>query len=615
MRRVVMMVLLALVVTTTLLAKGTGSIMGSVKDEEGNVVTYANVFLKGTTIGKNTDDKGEYIINEVPAGEYDVVCQRAGYSPVSIKAVVRENEITTVNFVLKRSSASLDGLDVVSRKEALKISGSGLRTTAQFVPYSNAPMAEFNTEDYQGLTFNGYRDVAANPLSTFSIDVDTATYSNIRRLLNESQFPQPDYVRIEELINYFTYDYPQPKGDAPLEIVVESGICPWNEDHLLAHIGLQAKKIDLEKAPASNLVFLLDVSGSMAQPNKLPLVIRSMRMLIDKMRPEDRIAIVVYAGAAGEVLPSTSGNQKEKILDALESLQAGGSTAGGEGIRLAYKIAKDNFNPKGNNRIILCTDGDFNVGESSDAAMQDLIEEKRKEGVFLTVLGFGEGNIKDNKMELLADKGNGNYAYIDDILEAKKVLVKEMGGTLFTVAKDVKLQIEFNPAKVKAYRLIGYENRLLNNEDFKDDTKDAGEMGAGHTVTALYEIIPADSDEEIPGVDPLKYQKTRLTDKAESNELLTVKFRYKKPDSDTSVELQSVLKEKKTKVAKTSDNFRFSAAVAAFGMLLRKSDYIGDYTWQKVIDLAKSAKGKDDEGYRAEFIQLVEKAELVDPGK
>ncbi len=590
-----------------------GSLEGNVIDQDGNPISHASVFLREISLGTATDEKGHYLLKNIPVGPYDFICQTLGYRPATIRDTIFADQTTTIDFTVQKTTINVQPMEVRTKIERLStVDGivamqAGGANTPRFAMYD-----DFNTEDYSGLTFNDYKYATATPLSTFSIDVDTATYSNIRRILDEGHMPQSDYVRIEELINYFTYDYPQPKGDDPLEIVVESGVCPWNEKHLLAHIGLQAKKIDMERAPASNLVFLLDVSGSMNRPDKLPLVIKSMRMLVDNMRPEDRIGIVVYAGAAGEVLPSTSGNDKNKILDALESLSAGGSTAGGAGIKLAYKIAKDNYNPKGNNRIILCTDGDFNVGESSDAAMQNLIEEKRKEGIFLTVLGFGTGNIKDNKMEILADKGNGNYAYIDDILEAKKVLVKEMGGTLYTIAKDVKIQVEFNPARVRAYRLIGYENRLLNDEDFKDDTKDAGEMGSGHTVTALYEIIPADSDEEVPGVDPLKYQEKRLSDDAHSNELLTVKFRYKKPDGDTSIELQEVLKDKRSKVGKTSENYRFSAAVAAFGMLLRGSEFIGNYTWKDVIELAKSAKGTDDEGYRAEFIRLAEKAELID---
>ncbi len=590
-----------------------GTLEGNVFDQDGHPVPHVIVCIRGSSLGTATDDNGHYRIEDIPVGPYDFICQTIGCRTAIIRDTIFADQTTTIDFTVQKAKYNVQPLEVKNKIERLStVDGIVAMQAGGSHPPRFMYSEDFNTEDYSGLAFNDYKYATATPLSTFSIDVDTATYSNIRRLLDDGQMPQSDYVRIEELINYFTYDYPQPKGDDPLEIVVESGVCPWNEKHLLAHIGLQAKKIDMAKAPASNLVFLLDVSGSMNRPDKLPLVIKSMRMLVDNMRPEDRVGIVVYAGAAGEVLPSTSGNDKSKILDALESLNAGGSTAGGAGIKLAYRIAKENYNPKGNNRIILCTDGDFNVGESSDAAMQELVEEKRKEGIFLTVLGFGTGNIKDNKMEILADKGNGNYAYIDDILEAKKVLVKEMGGTLYTIAKDVKIQVEFNPARVKAYRLIGYENRLLNDEDFKDDTKDAGEMGSGHTVTALYEIIPADSDEEVPGVDPLKYQEKRLSDDAHSNELLTVKFRYKKPDGDTSTELQEVLKDKRTKVGRTSENYRFSAAVAAFGMLLRDSEFIGDYAWKDLIELAKSAKGTDDEGYRAEFIRLAEKAELID---
>jgi Ca-activated chloride channel family protein len=350
----------------------------------------------------------------------------------------------------------------------------------------------------------------------------------------------------------------------------------------------------------------------MSDENKLPLLKSSFKLLVGQLREQDRVAIVVYAGAAGVVLPSTSGAYKEKILDALEQLQAGGSTAGGEGIKLAYAIAKENFKKNGNNRVILATDGDFNVGESSNEAMEKLIEEKRGDGIFLTALGYGMGNYKDSKMEILADKGNGNYAYIDNMLEAQKVLVNEFGGTLFTIAKDVKLQIEFNPANVKAYRLIGYENRMLKNEDFHDDKKDAGELGSGHTVTALYEIIPVGVESEFYKIDSLKYQQTSVTSTASaSGELMTVKFRYKKPDSNTSKLIQQVLRDENTALDKTSNDFRWSAAVAAFGMLLSESEYIKDFTCEDVVTLAKDAKGKDTEGYRSEFINLVRSRGLM----
>ena len=471
---------------------------------------------------------------------------------------------------------------------------------------------QHNTEGYDRFYENPFLAALENPLSTFSIDVDTASYANARRFINQSRLPPADAVRVEEFINYFTYDYPNPKGKTPFSITTEISTAPWNEDHRLIHIGLQGKKVDISKLPAQNLVFLLDVSGSMNSPNKLPLLKAAFKLLVAQLRPEDRVAIVVYAGAAGLVLPSTNGNEGDKIVAALDSLSAGGSTAGGAGIKLAYQTAIDNFIKGGNNRIILATDGDFNVGQSSDGELVRMIEEKREHGVFLTILGFGMGNYKDSKMEKLADKGNGNYGYIDSILEAKKMLVTEMGGTLLTIAKDVKIQVEFNPAKVKGYRLIGYENRMLRKEDFDDDKKDAGELGAGHTVTVLYEVIPAGSKEEIPGSGDLKYQDSKVSDAAKkSKELMTVKLRYKKPDGDKSKLIVQPLIDTDVALKKTSNNFRFSAAVAAFGLVLRDSKFKGDATFEDVIAMAKNAKGKDKEGYRYEFIKLVEKASLL----
>jgi Ca-activated chloride channel family protein len=441
--------------------------------------------------------------------------------------------------------------------------------------------------------------------------VDKASYSNIRRFILRGQLPPPDAVRVEEMINYFTYNYPQPKKEHPFSISTQYVSCPWDSRHRLIHVGIQGKEIAMDNMPANNLVFLVDVSGSMADPNKLPLLQSGLKLLIDQMRSQDKIAIVVYAGAAGVVLPSTPGNQKEKITEALDNLQAGGSTAGGEGIVLAYKTAKDNFLKEGNNRVILATDGDFNVGVSSDGDLVRLIEKKREEGVFLTVLGFGTGNYKDSKMEQLADKGNGNYAYIDNILEAKKTLVKEMGGTLLTIAKDVKIQVEFNPAKVKGYRLVGYENRLLNNEDFNDDKKDAGELGSGHNVTAIYEIIPAGSEELIAAVDSLKYQKNIHAPRSVSNEVMTIKFRYKEPKESVSKLITEVVQDKRTDLLQAPEDVRFACAVAEFGMLLRDSKFKGTASYPGVLALAKASKGKDEEGYRAEFIRLVEMAELL----
>jgi Ca-activated chloride channel family protein len=416
------------------------------------------------------------------------------------------------------------------------------------------------------------------------------------------------------MINYFDYDYPQPKREHPVAIHTEFSDSPWNKGLKLLHIGLQAKTIPTDNLPPSNLVFLVDVSGSMNQANKLPMVKEAFKLLVDQLRPNDRVAIVVYAGAAGTVLSSTPGNQTATIKDALDKLSAGGSTAGGEGIRLAYKIAQENFIKGGNNRVILASDGDFNVGVSSEGELQQIVEEKRKSGVYLSVLGFGMGNYKDNKMETLSDKGNGNYAYIDNLQEAQKVFVHEFGGTLFTVAKDVKLQLEFNPKFVKGYRLIGYENRMLKNEEFHDDKKDAGEMGSGHTVTALYEIIPTGVESAyLAKVDELKYQKTtEPTSASQSDELVTIKLRYKQPDSETSRLFEVPVRDTHTPFARTSDNFRFAVSVAEWGLLLRKSEFKGEATYAQVIQTAQNALANDPEGYRSEFVRLVKLTQLLD---
>ncbi|MEH1813241.1 MAG: von Willebrand factor type A domain-containing protein [Nostoc sp.] len=472
--------------------------------------------------------------------------------------------------------------------------------------------SRFNTENYNRIEDNPFHRVGNDPLSTFSIDVDTASYSNVRRFITQGELPPKDAVRIEELINYFTYNYPQPKGERPFSVTTEVAAAPWNSQHKLVQVGLQGKRLESKTLPPSNLVFLIDVSGSMNDPNKLPLVQQSLKLLVNQLRPEDRVSLVVYAGNAGLVLPATSGNQKSTILAAIDRLEAGGSTAGGQGIELAYKIAKESFLKSGNNRVILATDGDFNVGVSSDGDLTRLIEQKREQGIFLTVLGFGTGNYKDGKMEQLADKGNGNYAYIDTLLEAKKVLVNDLRGTLFTIAKDVKIQVEFNPAKVQAYRLIGYENRLLQNQDFNDDKKDAGDIGAGHSVTALYEIIPTGtkSDVKLPEIDPLRYQRSGETaSDAAGNELMQVKLRYKSPQDSTSQLITQAIQDDDLRTDQIpSTNLRFAAAVATFGMVLRDSEYKGDASYDLVMKLASQGKGEDQEGYRGEFIRLVEQS-------
>ncbi|WP_445627996.1 YfbK domain-containing protein [Nostoc sp. DSM 114167] len=471
----------------------------------------------------------------------------------------------------------------------------------------------FNTENYNRIEDNPFHRVGNDPLSTFSIDVDTASYSNVRRFITQGELPPKDAVRIEELINYFTYNYPQPKGERPFSITTEVAAAPWNPQHKLVQVGLQGKRLETKTLLPSNLVFLIDVSGSMDDPNKLPLVQQSLKLLVNQLRPEDRVSLVVYAGNAGLVLPATAGSQKSTILAAIDRLKAGGSTAGGQGIELAYKIAKESFLKSGNNRVILATDGDFNVGVSSDGDLTRLIEQKREQGIFLTVLGFGTGNYKDGKMEQLADKGNGNYAYIDTLLEAKKVLVNDLRGTLFTIAKDVKIQVEFNPAKVQAYRLIGYENRLLQNQDFNDDKKDAGDIGAGHSVTALYEIIPTGtkSDVKLPEIDPLRYQRSSETvSDAAGNELMQVKLRYKLPQDSTSQLITQTIQDDDLGTD-PSTNLRFAAAVATFGMVLRDSEYKGDANYDLVMKLATQGKGEDQEGYRGEFIRLVEQSRAL----
>jgi len=464
---------------------------------------------------------------------------------------------------------------------------------------------------YDRLVENPFRLVKDHPLSTFSIDVDTASYANVRRfLLSEGRMPPPDAVRIEELVNYFDYDYAGPDDDVPFAAHIEVAGCPWKAGHRLVRVGLKGKEIENEQRPAANLVFLLDVSGSMNSPDKLPLLKEGMKLLAGQVREDDRVAIVVYASAEGLALPSTSGAQREKIIAALDQLQAGGSTAGGAGIELAYRIAQENFIEGGVNRVLLCTDGDFNVGTSSTGDLVRMVEERAKKGVFLSVLGFGRGNLNDAMMENISNKGNGNYAYIDGITEARKVLVEQMGGTLVTIAKDVKIQIEFNPARVAAYRLIGYENRMLAAEDFNDDKKDAGEIGAGHTVTALYEVVPAGAKVDVPSVDPLKYQTPARPsdDESVSQEALTLKLRYKAPDGDTSKLLEFPVVDSGSAFGKASPDFQFAASVASFGMLLRGSEHRGDATYDAVLEIATAAKGPDVHGYRAEFLKMVRRA-------
>src|SRR5258706_972618 len=482
-------------------------------------------------------------------------------------------------------------------------------------PATGYAQPDFNTEQYDYVAENNFKSVRSNPLSTVSIDVDAASYSNIRRFINSGSLPPVDAVRIEEMVNYFTYTFSEPKDGAPFSVYTEAAPCPWNKEHRLVGVALQGKKIATENLPPANLVFLIDVSGSMMSENKLPLVKKSLLLLVKQLRPQDRVAITVYAGQAGLVLPSTRGSEKEKIMEAINGLEAGGSTAGGAGIKLAYKVAKENFNEEGSNRVILCTDGDFNVGVSGDGELVRMIEEKRGSGIFLSVLGFGTGNYKDSKMEKLADKGNGNYAYIDNIMEAKKDFVNEIGGTLMTIAKDVKVQIEFNPSKVKEYKLIGYENRILNDEDFNNDKKDAGEMGSGHRVMALYEIVSISSSSTGISIDPLKYQVTDGKKKDFSDEMMTVKVRYKEPQGSTSKLIARPVKWSDPTIEKMSDNLKFACAVAEFGLILRNSAHKAKSSYEQVLNLARASKDKDEQGYRSEFVRLVEAAKLLDNRK
>ena len=471
-----------------------------------------------------------------------------------------------------------------------------------------AARPDFQTEAYDRIQDNPFLAAAQNPLSTFSIDVDTASYANVRRFLTQGQLPPKDAVRVEELVNYFRYDYPEPKGGAPFSVTTELGPCPWRPEHRLALIGLRGRSLEEKTLPPRRLTFLLDVSGSMESPDKLPLLKQAMALLVEGLREQDQVAIVVYAGQSGLVLPPTSGERQAEIRAALSALEAGGSTAGGAGIELAYRVAAEMYRPGAINRVLLATDGDFNVGVTSIGELSRLIEEKRKTGVFLSVLGFGQGNLKDATMEMLADRGNGNYSYIDSEAEAKKVLVSEAGATLVTIAKDVKIQVEWNPSRVAGYRLVGYENRLLRAEDFDDDRKDAGEIGAGHTVTALYEVVPVGLPLDAKGAGPLKYQQPpALSAAATSDELLTLKLRYKEPEGDVSRLLTSTVASSQ-ETARGSERLRFAAAVAAFGLLLRESDHRGRATWPMVLELARSGQGDDREGYRTEFVKLASRA-------
>lgn len=632
--------------------ENTVTITGKVTDQRTgaalpNTSIYAHIPLK--SVG-SADQHGKYKIT-VPSGTKELTFAATGYDLKKVKITGSHLDIALTSTKQRLTEAVIRGYQKRSKEKAAggnfivpgdasydvpvanveqlvqgKVAGlniqnntgapgqrgsSSIRGISAMNGTGAAPQ---NDESYAATSENGFKNAMSHPRSTFSVDVDAASYSNLRRFINNGSLPPADAVRIEEMINYFDYDYAQPKGSDPVVIHTEISSAPWNTRHKLVKIGLQGRKIPVDNLPASNLVFLIDVSGSMNEHNKLPLLISSFKMLTEQLRASDKVAIVVYAGQAGMVLPSTPGDQKTKIKEALNQLSAGGSTAGGQGIELAYKIAAEHFIKGGNNRVILATDGDFNVGASSDQDMQKLIENKRKSGIFLTALGFGMGNYKDSKMETLANKGNGNYAYIDNISEARKTLINEFGGTLFTIAKDVKLQVEFNPAKVQAYRLVGYENRMLKARDFNDDQKDAGEMGSGHTVTALYEVIPVGIKSSFSdSVDELKYQTEKKSELTSSNsrELLTVKVRYKNPGTEVSKLITEPVIDTVVPFGKASENFRFSAAVAEFGMLLRQSPYQQNADFDQVIKNAQQAIGKDQEGYRSEFVKLARSAKLL----
>lgn len=596
---------------------------GRITDTRGRAVVGAVLKLEHGQSGKiyrtTTDENGFYEFLKIPTGSYSLTAECPGYASIRINKIVLKS--TVFHLRLKRVLPETKQDEGKIKKETTGgvlggVVGGVRRSAAAPAEILSPPpsvYSDFNTEEYSRIYENGYAAAAGHPLSTFSIDVDTASYANVRRFLYSNRFPPKDAVRIEELVNYFDYDYPQPEGGDPFSITTEMSFCPWNKNHHLALIGLKGKELDREKRPAGNLVFLIDVSGSMGSPNKLPLLKSAFRLLTDQLTEKDRVTIVVYAGAAGMVLSPTPGSSKRKIFQALDRLEAGGSTAGGAGIQLAYKTAHQNYIKEGNNRIILATDGDFNVGVSGTSELVRIVEAERERGIFLTVLGFGMGNYKDSRLEQIADKGNGQFFYIDSLMEAKKVFVDDLRGTLFTIAKDVKVQVEFNPAKVKAYRLVGYENRMLKNEDFADDTKDAGELGAGHTVTALYEIIPFGSKEKILSAGELKYQENRIKpDAFTSKEIFTVKLRYKKPDGKKSRLLAETLEEKDFSFEETSTYLSFAAAAASFGLLLRDSKFKGEASFEKVLNLARRGQGRDRFGYRAEFIRLVELCSLLE---
>ena len=664
------------VVATMMFANPTkpvvNNLSGKVTDSKsGEVLIFATVkvFQAGKFIQRTeTDIDGNYFFSAPPVGLIDIEVQYVGYEAIMIKNfeiklgkdhrldfkmnidnnILNEVQIVAYKVPLVEIDNTSQGTTITAEKirtlptksvdaitttvagissstgAEISVRGSrsnetvyfldGVRVNGNSVPQSEISNNTPNTESYTKINENQFKFVTDEPLSTFALDVDRAAYSNVRRMLNYGQLPPADAVRIEEMINYFQYNYPAPKDKDIIGVTTNFTDCPWNKELKLLHVGVQSKKMDVKKMPLSNIVFLIDVSGSMSDDNKLPLVIASCKILLEQLRPDDKVAIVTYAGHAGVALQSTKASEKAKIIAALDGLESGGSTAGAQGIITAYQIAKENFITKGNNRVILATDGDFNVGISDNQSLEKLIEEKRSTGIFLSVLGYGMGNYQDDKMQILADKGNGNHAYIDNMQEANKVLHNEFGGTMYTIAKDVKFQIEFNPATVSYYRLVGYENRMLNKEDFNNDAKDGGELGLGHQMTAIYEIgTTASAADGILSVDPLKYQSNSNKDKNLGNldELATIKFRYKEPDADKSKKWEQVIKNTLVSQSELNDDVRFAIAVAYGGLLLRDGQTLSSKSFAPMIDMATAAKGKDDDGYRNEFIKLMRVADGI----
>jgi Ca-activated chloride channel family protein len=611
-------------------------------------VTYEGAPLPGVTVTLSltdgsshavaTDVGGRYEFRSVPAGTYTIRFDLEGLASVTKTGRIENGHISIADAVMSLSGVS-EAITVTAVAPSViestsvqawfppkpgsnaptrrKRAASPVSVPPSYVPYGVSSQIVFADEDYAKVDEPGFKLAAEEPVSTFSIDCDTASYGTVMRYVDGGLLPPRDAVRIEEMVNYFTYSYPDPDPSEPFSINTEIADCPWRSGHKLLLVGLQGERMKAEDLPPSNLVFLLDVSGSMDMPQKLPLVKDSLKLLVEQLRPQDRVAIVVYAGAAGLVLPSTGGEDKWAILRALDRLQAGGSTAGGAGLMLAYKIGEENFVEKGNNRIILATDGDFNVGISSHADLERIIEDKRRSGVFLSVLGFGFGNYKDARLELLADKGNGNYAFVNNLAEARRILVEQMGGTLFTIAKDVKVQVEFNPVHVGAYRLIGYENRALARKDFDDDRKDAGELGAGHSVTALYEIAPPGRELDVVSRDEMRYQVSAVSEQAwNSGEIGLVRLRYKRPDENESRLLERPVADSNASLYAASDDFRFAVAVVQLGMLLRDSEHKGSAKWKDVADLAAGASAADVSRYRRGFVDLArECARLAKAGR